>query len=325
MRAIVVSRHGGPEVLEAVEVEAPKPGPGELLVDVSAAGVNFKDVYERTGLYPLPEGSVLGSEGAGHVAALGEGVTGFSVGDSVAWTDAPGSYAEQVIVPADRAVPVPEGVSIETAAAAMLQGITAQYLTQTTYPIAAGETALIHAAAGGTGLLLTQFVKATGGKVIATVSTEEKEKVAREAGADEIVRYRGLSSEELAAEVRRLNGGEGVDVVYDGVGADTFDASLASLRPRGMLVSFGNSSGPVAPLNILRLMSAGSVYLTRPTLVHHIATHEDLVERSADLFRRIRNGSLKVQVGATYPLADTAQAHRDLEARKTTAKLLLIP
>jgi NADPH:quinone reductase len=325
MRAIVVNQTGGAEALEATEVEAPEPGPGQLLVAVGAAGVNFIDVYHRTGLYPLPIPFTPGTEGAGRVLAVGEGVHEFAVGDTVAWTDQLGSYAEQVVVNADRTVPVPEGVSVEVAAASMLQGKTAQYLARSTYPIAPGETALIHAAAGGTGLLLTQFVKALGGKVIATVSTEEKEKLAREAGADEVIRYRGLSSEELAGEVRRLNGGEGVHVVYDGVGADTFEASLASLRPRGMLVSFGNASGPVPPFPPLRLAGAGSLYITRPTSVHYIATREELLARTRDVFDRILDGSLKVLISATYPLADAARAHQDLEGRRTTGKVLLVP
>ena len=325
MRAIVVNEPGGPEVLTVAEAEPPKPGPGQLVAAVAAAGVNFIDTYQRSGLYPMPLPFTPGAEGAGRVVAVGEGVLGFSVGDAIAWADAPGSYAEQVIVPADRAVPVPAGVPLETAAAAMLQGMTAHYLTTSTHPLAAGETALVHAAAGGMGLLLTQLAKAAGAKVIGTVSTEEKAKLARETGADEVVRYHTLADEALAAEIRRLNDGQGVDVVYDGVGAATFEASLASLRPRGMLASFGNASGPVPPFSILRLAGLGSLFLTRPTLVNYIATREDLLWRAGDVFRWIQDGTLTIRIGASYPLADAAQAHRDLEGRKTTGKLLVVP
>ena len=325
MRAIVVSELGGPDVLQLSDVNDPKPGPGELLVKVGAVGVNYVDTYQRSGLYPMQVPFVPGAEGAGHVLAVGEGVTAWKPGDRVAWGDVPASYAEQVIVPADRAVAVPDGVDVETAAAAMLQGLTAHYLTQSTYPIQAGQTALIHACAGGMGLLLTQLVKAAGGKVIGTVSSDEKAKLSAEAGADHVIRYDRFTDDALAAEVKRLNGGEGVHVVYDGVGASTFEASLASLRPRGMLVSFGNASGPVPPFPPLRLSGAGSLFLTRPTLVHHIATREDLEWRSGDLFRWIEDGTLTIRVGEKFPLGEAAQAHRDLQARKTTGKLLLIP
>jgi NADPH2:quinone reductase len=287
--------------------------------------VNYVDTYQRSGLYQMKLPFTPGGEGAGRVVAVGAGVEGFAVGDRVAWVDAPGSYAEQVVVRAERGVAVPEGIELETAAAAMLQGITAQYLTRGTYPIQAGETALVHAAAGGVGLLVTQFVKAAGGKVIGTVSTEEKARLAAEAGADEVIRYDTLADDALAEEVRRRNGGEGVHVSYDGVGAATFEASLASLRPRGMLVSFGNASGPVPPFPLLRLSQMGSLFVTRPTMVHYIITREDLMARVDDLFGRILDGSLKIRIGGTYPLADAAQAHRDLEGRKTTAKLLLVP
>lgn len=325
MRAIRVSELGGPENLTLTDIDAPSPGPGQLVAEVAAAGVNFIDTYQRSGLYQMPLPFTPGGEGAGRVVAVGEGVEGFAVGDRVAWVDAPGSYAEQVVVRAERAVAVPDGVELETAAAAMLQGITAQYLTRSTYPIQAGETALVHAAAGGVGLLVTQFVKAAGGRVIGTVSTEEKARLATEAGADEVIRYDTLADDALAAEVRRRNGGAGVHVSYDGVGAATFEASLASLRPRGMLVSFGNASGPVPPFPLLRLSQMGSLFVTRPTMGHYIITREDLMARVDDLFGRILDGSLKIRVGGTYPLAEAAQAHRDLEGRKTTAKLLLVP
>ncbi|MBS2533009.1 quinone oxidoreductase [Catenulispora sp. NF23] len=325
MRAIVVGQTGGPEVLQLSDVNDPEPGPGELLVKVGAAGVNFTEIYSRIGLYPIEPPFTPGAEVAGHVLAVGEGVTDFKAGDRVASADARGSYAEQVIVPAERAVPVPDGVDIETAAAVLLQGMTAHYLTQSTYPIKAGETALVHAAAGGMGLLLIQMVKAAGAKVIGTVSSAEKAKLAAEAGADEVIRYDQLSGEELAAEVRSRNGGQGVHVVYDGVGKDTFDASLASLRVRGMLVSFGNASGPVPPVAPLRLMQGGSLFLTRPTLGSYIAARQELEWRAGDLFRWLQDGTLSVRIGATYPLGQAAQAQTDMESRKTTGKLLLVP
>jgi len=325
MRAIVVSQTGGPEVLQLSDVNDPVPGPGELLVKVGAAGVNFTEIYSRTGLYPIEPPFTPGAEAAGHVLAVGEGVTDFKPGDRVATVDARGSYAEQVIVPADRAVSVPDGVGIETAAAVALQGMTAHYLTQSTYPIKAGESALIHAAAGGMGLLLTQMVKAAGGKVIGTVSSEAKAKLAAEAGADEVIRYDQLSGEELAAEVRRRNAGQGVHVVYDGVGKDTFEASLAALRVRGMLVTFGNASGAVPPVAPLRLSQAGSLFLTRPTLGSYIVARQELEWRAGDLFRWLQDGTLSVRIGATFPLGEAALAQEELESRKTTGKLLLIP
>jgi NADPH:quinone reductase len=325
MRAIRVFETGGPENLLLNDLDDPAPGPGELVVEVAAAGVNYIDTYQRSGLYQMPMPFTPGGEGAGRVVMVGDQVSGFHVGDRVAWVDAPGSYAEKVVVRAERAVAVPEGIELETAAAAMLQGITAQYLTRSTYPIQAGETALVHAAAGGVGLLVTQFVKAAGGKVIGTVSTEEKARLAAEAGADEVIRYDTLADDALAEEVRRRNGGEGVHVSYDGVGAATFEASLASLRMRGTLVSFGNASGPVPPFPLLRLSQMGSLFVTRPTMVHYIVTREDLMARVDDLFGRILDGTLKIRVGGTYPLAEAGRAHRDLEGRKTTAKLLLVP
>ncbi|NUR27300.1 MAG: quinone oxidoreductase [Catenulispora sp.] len=325
MRAIVVSELGDPDVLQLSDIADPEPGPGELLVEVGAVGVNFIETYQRGGLYPMNLPYTPGAEVAGHVVAVGEGVTDFRPGDRIGTVNAQGSYAERAIVAADRAVPVPEGVDIETAAASLLQGMTAHYLTQSTYPVKAGETALVHAAAGGMGLLLTQMVKAAGGKVIGTVSSEAKAKLATEAGADEIVRYDQFEGEELAAEVRRRNGGQGVYVVYDGVGASTFEASLGALRPRGMLASFGNASGPVPPVAPLRLSQAGSLFLTRPTLNHYIVARQELEWRAGDVFRWIQDGTLKIQVGATYPLGEAAQAHRDLESRKTTGKLLLVP
>ncbi|MBW8807033.1 MAG: quinone oxidoreductase [Catenulisporales bacterium] len=308
MRAIVVNALGGPDVLQLSDVNDPEPGPGELLVKVGAVGVNFIETYQRGGLYEMKLPYTPGAEAAGQVLAVGEGVTGFQPGDRVATVNAQGSYAEQVIVAADRAVRVPDGVDVETAAAALLQ-----------------ETALVHAAAGGMGLLLTQLVKAAGGKVIGTVSSDAKAKLAAEAGADEVIRYDEVEGDELAAEVLRRNGGQGVHVVYDGVGASTFEASLGSLRPRGMLVSFGNASGPVPPVAPLRLSQSGSLFLTRPTLKDYVAAREELEWRADDLFGWLRDGTLSIRVGATYPLGEAAQAHEDLESRKTTGKLLLIP
>lgn len=325
MRAIVINELGGPDVLRLSDVNDPRPGPGELLVKVGAAGVNFIETYQRGGLYPMKVPYTPGAEAAGQVLAVGEGVAGFRPGDRVATADARGSYAEQVIVAADRAVPVPDGVDVETAAAALLQGLTAHYLTKSTYPVKAGETALVHAAAGGMGLLLTQLVKAAGGKVIGTVSSDAKAKLAAEAGADDVIRYDEVEGDELAAEVLRRNGGQGVHVVYDGVGASTFEASLGSLRPRGMLVSFGNASGPVPPVAPLRLSQSGSLFLTRPTLKDYVVAREELEWRAGDLFGWLQDGTLSIRIGAAYPLGEAARAHEDLESRKTTGKLLLIP
>lgn len=322
MRAIRVTANGGPEVLEETEVNTPEPGPGQLLVRVAAAGVNFIDTYQRSGIYSMQLPFTPGSEGAGEVIAVGPDVTGHSVGDRVAWAGAPGSYAEQVLVPAGQAVAVPNGVDQRTAAAAMLQGLTAHYLVTSTYPIRTGETALVHAAAGGVGLLLTQLIKSRGGNVLGTASTAEKEKLARKAGADEIIRY---TDADIAAEVEDLTDGRGVDVVYDGVGKSTFDASLASLRPRGMLVLFGAASGPVPPLDPQALNSAGSVFLTRPSLGHHLLTRKELEWRAGDLFGWIGSGALTIRIGATYSLGEARSAHEDLEGRRTTGKVLLVP
>ncbi|MEV0702146.1 quinone oxidoreductase [Saccharopolyspora sp. NPDC050389] len=322
MRAIRVAANGGPEVLEYSEAELSDPQPGQLLVEVAAAGVNFIDTYQRSGIYSMKLPFTPGSEGAGKVVAVGPDVTGFDVGDRVAWAMAPGSYAERALVPADKAVRVPDGVDDRTAAAALLQGLTAHYLITSTYPVRTGETALVHAAAGGMGLLLTQLIKSRGANVIGTVSTAEKEELAREAGADEIIRY---TEEDVAQEVSDLTDGRGVDVVYDGVGKTTFDASLASLRPRGMLALFGASSGPVPPVDPQRLNAAGSVFLTRPSLAHHILTREELDWRAEELFGWIAGGTLKIRIGGTYPLPDARRAHEDLEGRRTTGKLLLLP
>jgi len=321
-KAVVVRATGGPEALEFGDVEPKSPGPGELLVDVAAAGVNYIDTYHREGRYPLPLPFGIGLEGAGRVAALGADVSGFAVGDRVAWAAAQGSYAEQALVRASDAVPVPDGVADDTAGALLLQGLTAHYLVASTYPVREGDPVLVHAAAGGVGLLLVQLAKARGARVVGTVSTQAKEALAREAGADEVIRY---DQADFAPEVREWTGGEGVAVVYDGVGAATFDGSLAALRPRGHLVLFGAASGPVPPVDPQRLNQAGSVYLTRPSLGAYTATREELEWRAGELFGAVADGSLDVRIGGRYPLADARRAHEDLEGRRTTGKLLLIP
>ncbi|WP_027342315.1 quinone oxidoreductase family protein [Hamadaea tsunoensis] len=322
MRAIVVDRHGGPEVLTYAEKPDPVPGPGEVLVDVLAAGVNFIDVYHREGRYPLPLPLTPGGEGAGRVTALGDGVTGFAPGDLVAWGQGAASYAERAALPAASLVHVPDGVAPDLAAAAMLQGMTAHYLVTDVHEIHPGDQILVHAAAGGMGLLLTQLGKLLGARVIGTVSTADKETRARAAGADEIIRY---DQEPFAPRVRELTGGSGVDVVYDGVGRSTFDGSLESLRRRGLLALYGAASGAVPPFDPMRLQAAGSVFLTRPTLGHYIAERADLERRARDVFGWITAGQLDIAVHHRYPLADARQAHEDLEARRTSGKLLLIP
>ena len=325
MRAIQATQAGGPDVLELVELPDPVPGPGELLVRVAAAGINFIDTYRRGGVYPMPFPHVVGSEGAGVVVGLGEDVSDVAEGDHVAWSDAPGSYAELVVVPAARALRVPPEVGLDVAAALPLQGMTAHYLAFSTYPVQPGDVALVHAGAGGVGLLLTQLVVARGGRVVSTVSTAEKADLAREAGASHVIRYDELAdlTAELPGLVRAANGGEGVHVVYDGVGRATFDASLASLRRRGMLVLFGGSSGQVPPFDLQRLNAAGSLYVTRPTLGDYVAERSELDERSDDLFGMGRDGTLTVRIGARFPLADAAAAHAALEGRETTGKVLL--
>lgn len=323
MHAVHATRKGGPEVLEYVEVPDPSAGPGELLVAVEAAGINFIDTYRRSGMYPMDFPHIVGVEGAGVVEAVGEGVTGFTPGDRVAWHDAHGSYAEKVAVRADMVMRVPHGVSAEAAAAIPLQGLTAQYLATGSHRIEPGQTALVHAAAGGVGLLLTQIIKHLGGRVIGTVGTEEKAELARGAGADEVFLYgEGV---DIAAKVRELTDGAGVDVAYDGVGKDTFDASLASLKVRGSMVLFGAASGAVPPFDIQRLNSSGGIFLSRPSLQWFVTNPEELAERSAMLFDGLENGWLDFRVGSTFPLAEAAEAHRALEGRKTTGKVVLIP
>ncbi|MEU5989210.1 quinone oxidoreductase [Spirillospora sp. NPDC047418] len=320
MRAIVITRNGGPEVLEPAERPGPEPGPGDVLVDVAASGVNFIDVYYRKGVYAQELPYTPGMEAAGTVAAVGDEVRDVSVGDHVAWANVQGAYAEQAVVPADVIVPVPDGVGLEDAAAALLQGMTAHYLTRSTYPIREGDTVLVHAAAGGMGLLLTQAATALGARVLATASTPEKERLARDAGADVTMGYDGF-----ADRVRELTGGAGVAAVYDGVGAPTFDGSLASLRRRGTLALYGAAGGAVPPFDPQRLNRAGSVYLTRPTLAHYVAERAELLERAADVYGWVASGAVKVHVGHRYDLAEAASAHADLEARRSTGKLLLIP
>ncbi|MGH3759400.1 quinone oxidoreductase family protein [Actinophytocola sp.] len=320
--AVVVRATGGPEMLEFTQVDVPAPGPGALLVDVAAAGVNYLDTYHRRGLYPKDLPFTPGNEGAGVVRAVGPDVTDFSVGDRVAWADVAGSYAQQAVVPVDKAFAVPAGIDDEVAAAAMLQGLTAHYLVTSTYPVKPGDTVLVHAAAGGVGLLLVQAAKSRGGKVIGTVSTAEKEELARSAGADEVIRY---TETDFAAEIDRITGGVGVAAVYDGVGKDTFDRSMDCLATRGMLVLFGQASGPVQPVDPQRLNTGGSLFLTRPMLAHHLATTEEYRWRCDELFSAISAGRIDIRIGARYPLADARKAHEDLEGRRTTGKLLLIP
>ncbi len=327
MRAVVATAAGGPEVLQVVDVPDPSPGPGEVVVAVAAAGVNFVDTYRRSGLYPVPFPHVVGSEGAGRVLALGAGVTGVEVGARVAWTAANGSYAELATVRAADLIPVPDDVPDEVAAALPMQGLTAHYLVTSTVELRAGDDVLLHAAAGGVGLLATQLAALRGARVIGTVGSLAKEELARAAGAADVIRYRELGdlTRELPAIVRRLTAGAGVRAAYDSVGRDTFDASLASLRPRGVLVLFGASSGPVPPVDPQRLNAAGSVYLTRPSLGAYTATREELLARADELAALVRDGRLSVRIGATFRLADAADAHRALEGRTTTGKVLLVP
>lgn len=320
--AIQIQHTGGPDVLEVSDVPAQQPGPGELLVEVAAAGVNFIDTYQRSGLYPVDVPFVLGQEGAGSVLATGDDVTEFTADDRVAWQGVLGSYAQRAIVPAAAAVRVPDGVDSDVAAATMLQGMTAHYLVASTYPVSAGETVLVHAAAGGVGLLLIQLAKARGARVFGTVSTAEKARLARAAGADEVIDY---TTDDFATAVRELTGGAGVHVVYDGVGQSTFEGSMASLRRRGMLALFGGSSGPVPPLDPQRLNTAGSLFLTRPKLADYTAERTELDWRAQEFFDAIAAGKLNVRVGERYTLSDARRAHEDLEARRTTGKLLLLP
>lgn len=321
MKAIQVKHTGGPEVLGLVELPVPEPKANEAVVKIAAAGVNFIDVYFREGRYKAVVPFVPGQEAAGEVVAVGPDVSGVKVGDRVGYTMVLGSYAEYAAVPADRLVKIREDVSYEQAAASLLQGMTAQYLLYTTYPLKRGETALAHAAAGGVGLLLVQMAHNLGARVIGTVSTAEKARLAREAGADDVILY---TQTDFEVETRRLTDGKGVDVVYDSVGKTTFEKGLNVIRPRGYMVLYGGSSGAVPPFDLIHLSQKGSLYVTRPTLAHYIATREELEERSQAVFGMIASGKLKLRIEHTYPLKDAAQAHRDLEARKTTGKVLLL-
>jgi len=322
MRAVVVEQYGGPEVLQISDREEPQPGVGQLLVDVAAAGVNFMDIYQRrgAGAYAGALPYIPGAEGAGTVAAVGPGVPQFIEGDRVAWTGVPGSYAEKVVIPADRAVPVPDDVDPQLAAAIMVQGLTAHYLSHSTYPVAEGDPVVVHAAAGGVGLLLTQMVKMRGGIVIATTSTLDKAELVRDAGADHVAGY-----EDFASVVREVTGGAGASVAYDGVGRTTFDNSLSALGARGYLVLYGAASGPVPPLDLQRLAAGGSLFVTRPMLANYIASRDELLRRADDVFTWIRQGKLEVRIGGTYPLNEAGRAHDDLGSRRTTGKLLLLP
>lgn len=322
MRAIQISQVGGPEVLTPVDLPIPSPKPNEAVVQIKAAGVNFIDVYNREGRYPTPLPFVNGQEAAGVVTDLGSNVSTLKRGDRVAYTSALGSYAEYAAVPASRLVKIPDEIDFEQAAAAMLQGMTAHYLVYSTYPLKKGETCLIHAAAGGVGLLLVQMAKRIGARVIGTAGTHDKAQLARDAGADECIVY---TESDFEIETKRLTNNEGVHVVYDGVGKATFDRDLNVLRPRGYLVLFGGSSGAVPPFDLIKLSQKGSLFITRPTLAHYTAVREELEWRANDVLQMIVRGELKLRIHKTYPLAEAAQAHRDLEGRKTTGKLLLIP
>lgn len=318
VRAVEVTEAGGPEVLRVVDLPTPEPGPGEVLVDVTAAGVNFIDIYRRAGLYPMKTPFIAGSEGAGTVRQVGHGVTDVKVGDQVGWKDTLGSYAQQVVVPAAEAIPIPDGVSDEDAAAVLLQGMTAHYLATSTYPVQPGDWTVVHAAAGGVGLLLTQIVKLRGGHVLATTSTTEKAELARGAGADEIASY-----DNFVERARELTGGEGVAVVYDGVGKATFDSGLDALRVRGTMALYGGASGPVPPFDPQILNAKGGLFLTRPSLGHYTRDRAELLQRAEDLFGWIRDGRLDVRIGGRYSLDEAARAHEDLAARRTTGKLVI--
>lgn len=320
MKAVFVEQTGGIDALKYGDFPTPQPGPGEVLVKIAYSGVNFIDTYHRSGLYKLPLPAVIGSEGSGKVEKLGEGVTGFKPGDRVAYTIARGSYAEYHAVPAVQLVKVPDSVDDATAASSMLQGCTAHYLTHSTFPLKKGQTILVHAAAGGTGRLIVQMATTIGARVIACVGTEAKAKLTLSDGASDAILY---NQQDFVAEVKRLTGGKGVEVVYDGVGQATLLKGFDCLMPRGMMVAFGNASGPAAPVDLLMLSQKGSLYVTRPTLFTYIATREELEWRSSDLFRWIGEGKLKINIDKIYPLAEAAQAHRDLEGRKTTGKLIL--
>jgi NADPH2:quinone reductase len=322
MKAIQIHSTGGPEALQLVELPIPVPGPGQVLLRIEATGVNFIEIYFRKGVYKAALPIIPGSEAAGTVEELGSGVTGFAAGDAVASSSVIGSYAEYALVPAAQLVKVPDGLSLEGAAAAMLQGMTAHYLAYSTFPLKKGDTALVHAGAGGVGLLLTQIAVRIGARVITTVSTKAKAEISREAGASDVILY---TDQDFEAEVKRLTGGKGVDVVYDSVGKTTFEQSLNCLRPRGLLALFGASSGPVPPFDLIQLSGKGSLFITRPTLWHYIATRAELEWRAGDVLGWAAKRKLKLRTEHTYPLAEAAQAQIDMEERKTTGKILLVP
>ena len=322
MKAIRIHALGGPDGLSYEDVPTPSPGPGQVLIRVEAIGVNFIEIYQRTGLYKVALPFIPGGEAAGTVESLGQGVTGLKAGDRIVTVNAIGAYAEYALVPAERAVTLPEGVSARSGAAVLLQGLTAHYLTHSTYPLTAGHTCLVHAAAGGTGLLMCQMAKRRGARVIGTTSTEEKAVLAREAGASEVILY---TRTDFAAETMRLTNGAGVQVVYDSVGRTTFLAGLGCLALRGTMVLYGQSSGPVDPIEPQMLSQRGSLFLTRPSLPHYIATREELLQRANEVLGWVADGSLKVRIGAEFPLARAADAHRALEGRQTTGKVLLTP
>jgi len=322
MQAIQILTTGSADVLTLRDLPTPTPGPGEALIRIEASGVNFIDTYFREGRYPAQLPYTLGQEAAGIVVAVAADVTTVKAGDRVAWCGIAGTYAQLAVAPAGRLVVIPDAVTFQQGAAAILQGMTAHYLSHSAYPIQPGDEVLIHAGAGGTGLLLIQMAKARGARVYTTVSTDEKAELARAAGADEIIFY---TREDFAAKIKDLTNGRGLPVVYDSVGKSTFDKSLEVLRPRGTLVLFGGASGAVPPFDLIRLSTMGSLYVTRPTLKDYIATRADLAVRANDVFNGVVNGTLKLRLEYTYPLADAAHAHRDLESRKTTGKLLLIP
>jgi NADPH2:quinone reductase len=321
-KAVRFHKQGGPEVLQYEDVQVGEPGPGQARIRHTAIGVNFVDTYQRSGLYPMPLPAVAGNEAAGVVEAVGSGVTDLKAGDRVAYTGLPGSYCDVRIVPADRMVKLPQGISEEQGASMMLKGLTVHYLIHTTYPAKKGETVLWHAAAGGVGLIACQWLKAMGVTVIGTVGSDEKAALAKAHGVEHVINY---SQENFVERVKSLTGGKGVPVVYDAVGKSTWEGSLDCLRPRGLMVSFGNASGAVPPFNVVILSTKGSLYVTRPTLATHIATRADLVERSASLFDVVKSGKVKIETTGRYKLADAQQAHRDLEGRKTTGSIVLQP
>ncbi len=322
MKAIRVHAPGSPEVMKFEDVPEPQPKAGEAIVKVDAAGLNYIDVYQRSGLYKLDMPLTLGLEAGGTVTAVGQGVTDVKAGDKVAYTGVPGAYAEYAAVPAARLVVLPKGITTKQGGAMMLQGMTAHYLACSTYPLKSGDTCLVHAAAGGVGLILCQIAKMRGARVIGTVSTQEKAKLAREAGADDVILY---TSQDFEAEVKRITGGKGCQVVYDSVGKTTFDKGFNCLAPRGMMVLYGASSGPIGPFDPQILNAKGSVFLTRPSLFHYVASREELVQRATDLANWIAAGKLRLRMEFEFPLKDAAEAHRALEGRKTTGKVLLIP